>query len=325
MERSEAADFSHLTPEAVINAVEAVLGVACTNLCRPLNSYINRVYEIGLDAGGFVIAKFYRPGRWDRIALQDELDFLTELAEAEVPVVPPLPGRNGQFLHELGHTAFALFPKRGGRPLDEPDANTWVQLGRLIARMHAVGARRLPRNRITLHPHHSTRLHLEYILRSGMLPSSLAGPYEKIVTDLSDLTTPEFEGVETFRIHGDCHRQNILHRPGEGFHLLDFDDMAVGPAVQDLWMLLPDRLRAARFEMERLIEGYETFLPFPQESLRLIEPLRAMRFIHYTAWCARQKADGGFARLAPGWGTTEFWRQEIADLDRQQQEILDAR
>jgi len=215
------ADFSHLTPENVINAVEATLGSACSNICRPLNSYINRVYEVGLDDGGFVIAKFYRPGRWDRTALQDELDFLAELAESEVPVVPPLPGRDGQLLHELAHTDFALFPKRGGRPLDEPDANTWVQLGRLIARMHAVGARRRPKNRIMLHPRHSTRLHLEYILQSGTLPASLARTYEKTVTELMDHVAPEFEGVEMLRIHGDCHRQNILHRAGEGFHLLD--------------------------------------------------------------------------------------------------------
>ncbi|MBP7829160.1 MAG: serine/threonine protein kinase [Kiritimatiellae bacterium] len=321
----ETADFSHLTPEAVINAVEDTLGAACSNLCRPLNSYINRVYEVGLDAGGFVIAKFYRPGRWDRVALQDELDFLAELAAEEVPVVPPLPGRDGSLLHELAHTDFALFPKRGGRPLDEPDANTWTQLGRLLARMHAVGARRLPKNRIRLHPEHSTRQHLDFILRSGTIPAGTARAYGQVVTELIDLVAPEFEGVETHRIHGDCHRQNILHRPGEGFHLLDFDDMAVGPAVQDLWMLLPDRVRAARFELESLLEGYETFLPFPRGTLRLVEPLRAMRFIHYTAWCARQKADGGFARLSPGWGSQEFWRQEIADLERQRQEILDAR
>ena len=318
------ADFSHLTPESVINTVEDTLGVRCSNICRPLNSYINRVYEVGLDEGGFVIAKFYRPNRWDQDALQDELDFLDELAQAEVPVVPPIPGRNGQLLHALGITQFALFPKRGGRPLDEPNIQTWIQLGRLLARMHVIGAQHAPRHRITLHPYQSTREHLDYILKSGTLPGNLARSYENIARDIMDLTTPLFEDMPTLRIHGDCHRGNILHRPGEGFHLLDFDDMAVGPAVQDLWMLLPDRLAAARAEMDFLLEGYETFLPFPHTTLRLIEPLRAMRFIHYTAWCARQKADGGFSKLIPGWGTTDFWRAEIADLERQRQEILDA-
>jgi Ser/Thr protein kinase RdoA (MazF antagonist) len=313
-----------LTPDAVINAVEEALGVACTNVCRSLNSYINRVYEVGLAAGGYAIAKFYRPGRWSRDALQDELDFLQELHAAEVPVVPPLPGRGGALLHNLAGTWFAVFPKKGGRPLDEPTGNEWLHLGRLIARMHAVGARHAPRDRIQLHPQHSTRRHLQFTLESGTLPPAHRRDYETAVAGLIALIDPLFEAVETLRIHGDCHRGNILHRPGEGYHLLDFDDMAVGPAVQDVWLILPDRLARARVELELLLEGYETFLPFPRATLRLIEPLRAMRFIHFTAWCARQKADGGFARLAPDWGTAEFWRQEIADLGTQRQEILDA-
>src|SRR5689334_12405739 len=140
-------DFATLSPEAVINAVEGALAVRCTNICRPLSSYINRVYEVGLDAGGFVVAKFYRPGRWTRDALQDELDFLAELHAAEVPVVPPLPGQDGELLHALGETSFAVFPKKGGRPLDEPSAAEWTALGRLIGRMHTVGVRHGPRDR----------------------------------------------------------------------------------------------------------------------------------------------------------------------------------
>jgi Ser/Thr protein kinase RdoA (MazF antagonist) len=320
----DAPDFAALTPEAVINAVESAMGVACTNVCRPLNSYINRVYEIGLGEGGYVVAKFYRPGRWSREALQDELDFLAELHVAEVPVVPPLPGVDAALLHTLGDTHFAVFPKRGGRPLDEPAPADWAQLGRLIARMHAVGMRHAPRDRIHLHPEHSTRTHLEFIQDSGTLPAAAHDAYTDSVEEMIALIAPLFEDVETLRLHADCHRGNILHRPGEGYHLLDFDDMAVGPAVQDLWLLLPDRLARARVEVDHLLDGYYTFLEFPLETLRLIEPLRAMRYIHFTAWCARQKADGGFARLAPGWGTAEFWRQEIADLATQRQEILDA-
>ena len=318
-------DFSHLDPDAVINAVEGALGVRCSNLCRPLNSYINRVYEVGLDSGGdvsgHVIAKFYRPGRWSREALQDELDFLRELSGAEVPVVPPLPGPDGELLHQLGGTWFAVFPKKGGRPLDEPTPEDWVQLGRLIARMHAVGMGSMPRDRIHLHPAESTLDHLDYILDSGTVADQYRDAYEDVVNDLVDRIEPLFEGVDTLRIHADCHRGNILFRPGEGYHLLDFDDMAVGPAVQDLWMILPDRLPRARPEMDLLLEGYETFLAFPYETLRLIEPLRAMRFIHFTAWCARQKADGGFARLSPDWGSQDFWRQEVVSLEKQIREI----
>lgn len=316
--------FAELTPDAVINAVEDSLGTRCSNLCRPLNSYINRVYEVGLEGGGYVIAKFYRPARWSEAALQDELDFLGELHEAEVPVVPPLAGRDGRFLQALGDTRFAVFPKKGGRPLDEPSPGDWSQLGRLIARMHGVGAQRQPRDRIRLAPNTSMAAHLEYILRAGVVSPMFRDAYEEAVRGLIALTAPLFDGLEVMRLHGDCHRGNILHRPGEGYHLLDFDDMAVGPAVQDLWLILPDRLARARAECDALLDGYETFLAFPCETLRLIEPLRAMRFIHFTAWCAHQKSDGGFMRLAPGWGTPEFWRQEVADLARQRQEILDA-
>jgi Ser/Thr protein kinase RdoA (MazF antagonist) len=312
-----------LTPDAVINAVEEVLGARCSNLCRPLNSYINRVYEVGLEAGGPVIAKFYRPGRWSREALQDELDFLSELHAAEVPVVPPLPGKEGALLHRLGNTWFAVFPKRGGRPLDEPTPDDWRQLGRLLARLHAVGACRMPRDRIRLHPRQATLGHLDYILRSGAVASRYRAQYEGLVLDLVDLMAPLFENVPILRIHADCHRGNILFRPGEGYHLLDFDDMAVGPAVQDLWLLLPDRLPAARPELDLLLDGYETFLEFPHDTLRLIEPLRALRFIHFTAWCARQKMDGRFARLPADWGSEPYWAQEIAALDHQRQAIED--
>ncbi len=319
----EAPDFGALTPDAVINAVEDALGVRCGSLCRPLNSYINRVYEVGLDAGGFVIAKFYRPGRWSRDALEDELDFLKELHEAEISVVPPIPGKDGALLHNYAGIWFSIFPKKGGRPLDEPAPAQWAQLGRLIARLHVVGARHSPRDRIHLHPQKSTQGHLRYILDSGTLAAQFRDEYEKTVMGMIELIAPLFDGVATLRLHADCHRGNILYRPDEGYHLLDFDDMAVGPAVQDLWLILPDRLARSRVELDRMLEGYNTFMPFQYETLQLIEPLRAMRFIHYTAWCARQKADGVFARLTPGWGVPEFWRQEIADLRIQRQEILD--
>lgn len=317
----EVADFSHLDPDTVINAVEDVLQVRCSNLCRSLNSYINRVYEVGLDSGGFLIVKFYRPGRWSVVALQDELDFLKELGAAELPVVPPIPGADGQLLHQIGDTWFAIFPKRGGRPLDEPSPEDWVQLGRLIGRMHVIGSNCTPRDRLFLHPGHSTLAHLDFILRSGTLPAQYRRAYEECVLTLVKEITPLFENVETLRLHADCHRGNILFRPGEGYHLLDFDDMAVGPAVQDLWMILPDRLPRARGELDLLLDGYETFRDFPYETLKLIEPLRAMHFIHFTAWCARQKADGGFARLSPDWGSQAFWRQELAELEKQRHEI----
>jgi Ser/Thr protein kinase RdoA (MazF antagonist) len=316
-------DFHHLTYDVVIHQVEEALGVRCTNVCRPMNSYINRVYEVQTEGGEPVIAKFYRPGRWSREALQDEQHLLLELHEQEIPVIPPL-GEPGRTLREFEGTYFALFPKKGGRICDEPTPDQWRELGRLLGRVHLVCAAGTVRDRITLTPECATEDQVEYILESGLVADEQFDAYEAAAYDMLDLIEPLFEDTRLQRIHGDLHHQNLICRPGESFYIIDFDDMAVGPTVQDIWMLLPGRAVDARQELNLFLEGYETFRPFDAAQLRLIEPLRAMRFIHFTAWCARQAADGGFTRLAPDWGTTAYWRQEIHELRKQEQEIRDA-
>lgn len=320
---SGAGDFAALTPDVVMDRAERVSGRRASGICRPLTSYINRVYEVGLEDGGFLIAKFYRPGRWSRAALQDEQDFLLELAAAEVSVVAPLADAGGKTLHEEDGIAFALFPRMGGRPCDEPQRDEWLQIGRLLGRIHQVGSQRKAENRIGLDPRHSSRMHLEFLRDSGAIPREVEGRYLDSAQRLLDRIAPRFDGVAAQRLHGDLHRMNLLWRPGEGFHAIDFDDMAMGPAIQDLWMLLPDRLPAARPEFELLLEGYETFAEYDDAQTTLIEPLRAMRYLHYAAWCARQKADGGRGLLTAEWGTSEFWRRELADLQRQAQDIKD--
>lgn len=320
---SGAAGFAALTPDAVMNSVERASGRRTSGICRPLTSYINRVYEIGLEEGGFLIAKFYRPGRWTRAALQDEQDFLLELVADEIPVVAPLADANGQTLHDEGGIVFALFPRMGGRACDEPSRAEWLQIGRLIGRIHQVGAKRSAEHRLVLDPRQSARTHLDFLRNSGAIPREVEGNYLDAAQTLLDRIAPLFDGVETQRLHGDLHRMNLLWRPGEGFQAIDFDDMAMGPAIQDLWMLLPDRLPAARPEFELLLEGYDTFAEYDDAQTRLIEPLRAMRFLHYAAWCARQAADAGRGILHPEWGTADFWRRELADLQRQAQDIDD--
>lgn len=322
-EQPALADFSSLTPDVVLQQVESALDTRCSNLCRTLTSYINRVYEVQLDDGAWVVAKFYRPGRWNREALQDEQDFLGELAAAELPVIAPLRGRGGATLHCHDGLYFAIFPKKGGRPVDEFNDEQWKEFGRLMGRVHLVGAEHAPRNRIVIHPRHSTREHLDAILAIEFPYASVRNEFEQVVRELLDRIAPMFDGVETHRIHGDCHVANMLQRPGEPMYLIDFDDMAMGPSVQDLWMMLPGHRRDSSRQLDLLIDGYETFREFDYATLRLIEPLRAMRFIHFAAWCARQKADGGFARLAPDWGSGAFWKQEIHDLRKQLQEIED--
>ena len=316
-----AAGFAALTPDAVMDCAERAAGRRASGVCRPLTSYINRVYEVGLEDGGFLIAKFYRPGRWTRAALQDEQDFLLELAAEEVPVVAPLADAAGATLHEENGIFFALFPRLGGRPCDEPARAEWLQIGRLIGRIHQTGARRKAEHRIALDPRRSARGHLEFLRASGAIPREVEGRYLDAAQRLMDRIAPRFDGLATQRLHGDLHRMNLLWRPGEGFRAIDFDDMATGPAVQDLWMLLPDRLPAARAEFELLLEGYDTFAEYDDAQTRLIEPLRAMRYLHYAAWCARQKADGGRGLLAADWGNADFWRRELADLERQARDI----
>ncbi|MEI6211211.1 MAG: serine/threonine protein kinase [bacterium] len=314
--------FDTLTPDRVLDLVEGALGCRCNGICRSRASYINRVYEVGLNDGGFVIAKFYRPGRWSRVALQDELDFVSELATEELPVVPPLPGKNGALLQTEAGLTFAIFPRCGGRPLEELTQADWQQLGRLLARLHTVGARHAPRDRITLGPATSLAAQLRFLADGNFIPGGLRGDYCAEVEAIMALITPLFAGVPLLRIHGDCHRGNILHRPGEAFHLIDFDDMALGPTVQDIWMLLPGHPRESLTELDALAEGYEMFRPFDWDGLRLVESLRAMRFVHYAAWCGRQQADQGFVQTVPGWGTVDYWRQEIEQLARQREEIL---
>lgn len=314
------ADFNALTPDRVLDAVEQTMGLRCGSFCRPMNSYINRVYEVDADGGQPLIAKFYRPGRWTRTALQDEVDFILDLAAAEIPVIPPLLNSENQALHEWEGMYFSVFPKKGGRICDEPNEEQWVQLGRLLGRVHQVGSVSDPRERIELGPE-NTEEQLEEILASGLLPDPLMETYEDLVLDVLDLIDPVFMDLEGIRIHGDCHHQNIIFRPGESFYIIDFDDMAMGPPVQDLWMLLPGRVTDSRRELDLFLSGYELFRPFAYDTLRLVEPLRALRYIHFTAWCARQVSDSGFSRMNPEWGTERYWNNQLRELSQQMQEI----
>lgn len=315
--------FRSLTPDRIITLAEEALGAYCTNLCRPLASYINRVYELEDEDRNGIIIKFYRPGRWSGQALRDEHEFLLELAGQEVPVIAPLKLKNGETLGSYNETHFALFPKCGGRIFDEYSDEQWLELGRLIGRTHSVGERHQPKDRITMTPDRSTRDQVRYILEGNCIPPDLGRQYEQLANLLIEEITPEFAGTELIRLHGDCHFANLIHRPGESFYIIDFDDMAVAPPVQDLWMLLPGHAGESIVEIDLFLEGYEMFRRFDRSALRLIEPLRAMRFIHYSAWCARQFAEDGEAIVAPDFGTRHYWEKEIKDLADQLERIRD--
>ena len=316
--------FRDLTPDRVIDIIEGALGVRLTNLFRPLNSYINRVFELELEDGGGLVAKFYRPGRWSPEALQDEHDFMRGLVESEVPVIAPLTLRDGGTLGSRGGLHFAVYPKKSGRVFDEYSDDQWLELGRLLGRVHTVGAALHPRDRITMAPDRSTRSQVDYILAGDFLQPELSGRFRELADTLIGEITPMFRGVEMICIHGDCHVSNLIYRPGETFYIIDFDDMSVGPPVQDFWMLLPGYRGDSLAEIDIFLEGYETFRRFDRRTLQLIGPLRAMRFIHYMAWCAHQVAEDGHSRVAPDFGTRDYWLRELGDLDTQLERIRSA-
>jgi Ser/Thr protein kinase RdoA (MazF antagonist) len=309
--------FSPLHPEAVLNCVEQASGRRLLNVCRPHSSYINRVYEVQDEDGEFFIVKFFRPGRWSELALLDELQFVNDCAEIEIPVIPPMPLADGSILGDYQSIRFALYPRCGGRLVDEYNDEQWLELGRLLGRVHTVGAARTANGRNRLHPEHTTRTQVDFIIENDLIPEPLISSFKNVNDEIIAVIYPVFVEIEEIRIHGDCHGGNLIYRPGESFFIIDFDDMLVGPPVQDFWMLLPGILDDCRVELALLLEGYEMFRSFDRRTLKLIEPLRAMRFIHYTSWCGWQFIEDGETRIDASFGSYNYWQKEIADLEDQ--------
>jgi Ser/Thr protein kinase RdoA (MazF antagonist) len=321
--------FDLLSPDAIAAAVEGSLGVGTDGMISVYPSYVNRVYGMRLEDETEVIAKFYRPGRWSRDCILDEHRFLRDCADAELPVAVPLALDGGETLGELvldddtGESLFffALFPKMGGRNFDaEADAD-WLRLGAVLGRLHAVGGIRTAPSRLICDPDSLTRPLLEGLLEEGLVHPELAVEFEKLCTGVIDFLAPRFAGLSFRRIHGDCHRGNILDRPGSGLLVIDFDDMMTGPAVQDLWLLLPDHASECRSELGLLVEGYEAFLPFDRREFEIIEGLRFMRMVYFLAWRSRQRNDRWFRESFPDWGNKSFWTTELEDL-RDQAELV---
>ena len=318
--------FDTLTPEVIFAAAEQAFNCRFSGVLLPLPSYINRVYEMeSVDRERFIF-KFYRPDRWSRAALLEEHVFTLEAREAEIPVIAPLRQANGSTLGTAPDGTFhAAFPKRWGRGLEpESDGPVWRRLGALIGRLHTVGARREAAHRIVLDPRGNTLNEVAHLLSCGVASErvrpALASVLKRLLVALSEFYRPG----ETIRLHGDCHKGNILERPGEGLMLIDFDDMLSGPPVQDLWLLLPGPVRECSFELGELLAGYESIRGFNRTSLDQIELLRAMRMIYFLDWCAKQRGDCGFAARYPDWGTDAFWRAEIAALENQYAVILES-
>lgn len=303
-----------LTHETVLTAVEGSLGEKLSNLLLPRNSYINRVYELEkFSSRERLIVKFYRPGRWTREMIEEEHGFLKELAGQEAPVIPPLE-LGGQTLFAFEAVNFALFPKKGGRALDEFNKESWEEVGRLIARIHLRGALRQTSSRVTWRPAIATRQHLEVLFKTDYLLPDFRRSFENAAEAFIKKADPLFNGQEFILLHGDCHRGNLIHRPNEGIFIVDFDDISFGSSVQDLWLLLPDTPEKCENELEWLLKGYETFRPFDRRSLELGPFLRGMRLIHYASWLAVQSAEPDFFAHFPESGTAKYWNGLVNEL-----------
>jgi Ser/Thr protein kinase RdoA (MazF antagonist) len=316
------ASFDNLTPDRILEGIELGMDCRLTGLTSPLPSYINRVYELQSIDGERLIAKFYRPGRWEKAALQDEHDFVLDCAAEEIPVVAPLELTGGGTIGEYDGILYSVFPKKSGREMDLHTDEGWRRLGSLVGRIHLAGSRRTAEKRLRMHPETTTLPEVEQLLGGGFLSPHQAGRFKDVVLRVVEVALREFVEVDFQRIHGDCHRANILERPEEGLMVIDFDDMMMGPPVQDIWLLLPDHANRSRYEINLILEGYERFMEFDDRSLRLVEILRAMRIIYFLSWCSTQVDDYKLQNNFPDWGSEMFWQREISDIEHQYHAIL---
>lgn len=316
--------YQDLKPDQVLEAVESH-GFLCDGRLLALNSFENRVYQVGLDQGEPVIAKFYRPARWSDDAIQEEHDFERGLVAADVSVVAPLENDRGETLFRQGPFRFALFPRVGGRPPQVDDPDNLKQLGRFIARMHAVGAaagRFAHRPDLTIQRFGVESA--EFLLEKGFIPTELRPAYESLAQDMIQRVEWCFEragDVAVFRTHGDFHIGNILWTES-GPRIVDLDDARNAPAVQDLWMLLAGERDERTAGLHAVLEGYTQFREFDPRELHLIEALRTLRLMHYYAWIARRWEDPAFPRVFSWFDTQRCWEDHILTL-REQSAAMD--
>ncbi|MFP5344354.1 MAG: serine/threonine protein kinase [Gammaproteobacteria bacterium] len=322
-ENTPPAPYAGLTPDCVLDALESA-GLRSDGRLLALNSYENRVYQIGVEDGPPVVAKFYRPGRWSEAAILEEHAFVRQLAEREIPVVAPLPLAAGQTLHTFEAFCFAVYPHQSGRAPELQDRNTLEWMGRFIGRIHAVGALQPFAARPLLDIASFGIEPRDYLLAHGFIPAELRAAWESVVTQALHGVQRCYEragNVRSVRLHGDCHLGNVLWAD-DGPHFVDFDDSRMGPAVQDLWMLLSGEAPDIAQQLSHILGGYEDFCAFDMRELNLIEALRTLRLIHYSAWLARRWGDPAFPAAFPWFNTPRYWQDCILEL-REQVALMD--
>jgi len=320
--------FSDLRPEILLDALESA-GLYPDGRLLALNSYENRVYQVGIEddgstAASFLVAKFYRPGRWSDAAILEEHAFTAELAAEEIPVVPPLALANGSTLHYHAGFRFAVFPRRGGRAPEFDDPRTLTWLGRFLGRIHAVGGRRPFVHRPTLDIESFGTEPRDWLLAHDFIPPDLLTAWQSTVDMALDGVCRCYDragDVRYLRLHGDCHSGNILWT-ADGPHFVDFDDSRMAPAIQDLWMFLAGERESMQRQLNDVLTGYEDFVDFNPRELHLLEALRTLRLIHYSGWLARRWQDPAFPAAFPWFNTQRYWQDRILEL-REQIALMD--
>jgi Ser/Thr protein kinase RdoA (MazF antagonist) len=328
-----ATPFSSLTPDSLLDALESI-GLRPDGRLLALNSYENRVYQVFMEEGAPLVCKFYRSGRWSDAAILEEHSFSTELAERELPVVAPL-AIAGQTLHHSGDLRFAVFPRQRGRAPEFDSGQTLEWMGRFIGRMHAVGALKPFTERPALTVRSFGEEPRDFLRSGGFLPPELEDVYFGVVDQALSGVRACFARageVATLRLHGDCHAGNVLWvEGGEGVGgdlggggpcFVDFDDSRMGPAIQDLWMLLSGERADQVRQLADVLAGYEDFYEFDTRELYLIEALRTLRLIHYAGWLARRWDDPAFPAAFPWFNTQRYWQDRILEL-REQIALMD--
>lgn len=311
--------YEGLTPERMLDAIDS-MGFLTDGSLTALNSYENRVYQVGIEEADPIIVKFYRPGRWTNAMIDEEHQFIFELVEHELPCVAPLK-RDGRTLFEYEGFRFSAFPREAGRPPNVEDYDVLAIIGHTLGRMHAIGATKPFEHRQSLTVERLGIDSREFLLANDFVPADMRAAYDAVTATLIDRIRAQWDSFTPIRVHGDCHMGNVLWRY-DAPNFVDFDDTVMGPAIQDLWMLLSGDRAERSMQLSEIVTAYDEFHELSLRELPLIEPLRTLRIMHHAAWIARRWNDPAFPLAFPTFNDLRYWGEHVLSL-KEQMAMLD--